>query len=264
MTKYWKPSIAIQASAALHVGAIAGLSVGVLWPWSLCLVLTNHAILTVAGLWPRSTLLGENIRCLPQAACDANQVAITIDDGPDPHVTPLVLDLLDSFKAKASFFCIGSAVLAYPELACEIIRRGHSIENHSYTHRHYFSLMGMSALRREISKAQDAIAQVTGYTPLYFRAPAGLRNPFLDPVLHSLNLKLVSWTRRGFDTVTNDPEKILARLGNGIAAGDILLLHDGNSAKTQADQPVVLEVLPKLLIALQSHGLHPVALNYVS
>ena len=257
----WKPSAAIKASAVLHVGALAGLTAGIAWPWAVGGLLANHAVLTIAGLWPRSTLLGSNLLSLSPAACDAQQIAITIDDGPDPQVTPAVLDILDEAKANATFFCIGKAVEAYPQLAQEIVRRGHTIENHSYAHRHHFSIMGLSQLRGEISRAQNVISEATGRSPIYFRAPAGLRSPLLDPVLQALDLKLVSWTRRGFDTVATDPDKVLKKLGKNLSAGDILLLHDGNSAADAVGKPVVLDVLPKLLARVKALGLHAVSLR---
>lgn len=258
----WKPSPAIKTSAALHLGAVAALGIGVDWPWAVGALVANHALLTTAGLWPRSTMLGANICHLSPRACAVNQMTVTIDDGPHPQVTPAVLDILDASNVKASFFCVGRAVETYPELAREIVMRGHSIENHSYTHPHHFSLMGMNALKTEISKAQDAIFQATGYKSRYFRAPAGLRSPLLDPVLQNLNLKLVSWTRRGFDTMTQDPDKVRERLENKLQAGDILLLHDGNCAITPQGQPVILEVLPKLLNTVKNAGLQAVSLNY--
>ena len=259
--KAWKPSAAIKASAVLHVGALAGLAAGVGWPWVLGGLFANHALLTTAGLWPRSTLLGNNMLRLSQAACDAQQIAITIDDGPNPQVTPAVLDMLDTANAQATFFCIGTAVELHSHLAREIIRRGHTIENHSYAHRHHFSFMGLGQLRTEISRAQSVISQVTGRSPVYFRAPAGLRSPLLDPVLQSLNLQLVSWTRRGFDTVATDPGKVLGRLEKNLAAGDILLLHDGHSATCANGKPVVLDVLPRLLATIQTRSLHAVSLR---
>jgi peptidoglycan-N-acetylglucosamine deacetylase len=259
----WKPSPAIKTSAAMHIGAVAALGFGVAWPWAVGTLVANHALLTAAGLWPRSTLLGANMRRLSPEACAAGQVAITIDDGPHPQVTPAVLDILDASNAKASFFCIGKAVETYPRLAREIVMRGHNIENHSYRHHHHFSLMGISALKTEISRAQEAIFQTTGYRPRYFRAPAGLRSPLLDPVLQNLGLELVSWTRRGFDTITRDPDKVRGRLEHKLRAGDILLLHDGNCAITSTGQPLVLEVLPKLLDKLKISGLHAVSLNYL-
>jgi peptidoglycan-N-acetylglucosamine deacetylase len=257
----WKPSAAIKASAVLHVGALAGLAAGVAWPWAVGGLLANHAVLTIAGLWPRSSLLGNNMRRLSQAACDARQVAITIDDGPNPTVTPAVLDILEAANAQATFFCIGKVVEAHSQLAREIVRRGHTIENHSYNHRHHFSIMGLGQLRSEIGRAQDVISQVTGRKPIYFRAPAGLRSPLLDPVLQQLDLKLVSWTRRGFDTVATDPNKVLKKLVKNLAAGDILLLHDGNSASSPNGQAVLLDVLPKLLVTVRTRGLHAVSVR---
>ena len=119
----------------------------------------------------------------------------------------------------------------------------------------------MSQLRNEISRAQNVISQVTGHRPTYFRAPAGLRSPLLDPVLQSVNLKLVSWTRRGFDTVATDPNKVLRRLEKNLFAGDILLLHDGNAASTTRGQRVVLQVLPKLLETMRNRHFRAVSLR---
>jgi peptidoglycan-N-acetylglucosamine deacetylase len=257
----WKFSPALQASAALHIGAVAAWSSGAPWPWVLGAVAANHAVLTAAGLWPRSTLLGANMLTLSARAQQARQIALTIDDGPDPHVTPAVLDILDAFKVTASFFCVGKAVEEHPQLARDIVRRGHSIENHSYAHRHHFSLMGVVSLRSQITHAQDVIAQITGRAPQFFRAPAGLRSPLLDPVLQSLNLKLVTWTRRGLDTITSDPSVVLRRLENRLTPGDILLLHDGNCALTAQGQPVVLSVLPQLLSNMQRLNISAVSLS---
>lgn len=257
----WNPAPAIKVSAALHVIVLVALLLGVAWQWCLGAIVINHLVLTAAGLWPRSTLVGQNMLSLSQAACQAGQIALTIDDGPDPEVTPALLNLLDKAGAKVTFFCIGRCVEAHPELAREIVRRGHSIENHSYAHRHYFSVLGFGGLQREISRAQEVIERITGRKPQYFRAPAGIRNPLLDPVLQRLGLKLVSWTRRGFDTVNHQADDVLARLQKNLAAGDILLLHDGHCARTQTGQPIILEVLPSLLQTIERLGLKPVPLD---
>jgi peptidoglycan/xylan/chitin deacetylase (PgdA/CDA1 family) len=87
-----------------------------------------------------------------------------------------------------------------------------------------------------------------------------LRNPFLAPVLHRMNLSLVSWTRRGFDTREGDAATVLARLEKNLKAGDILLLHDGHAARTAAGRPVVLDVLPPLLARIRAVDLHAVTL----
>jgi peptidoglycan/xylan/chitin deacetylase (PgdA/CDA1 family) len=188
-------------------------------------------------------------------------VAITIDDGPDPEVTPGVLSQLGHYGARASFFCVGKRVERYPELAQEIVRCGHSVENHTQRHRHTFSLLGPRAIEAEIARAQDSIARVTGASPRFFRAPAGLRNPFLEPVLCRMQLRLATWTRRGFDTVSGNADAVYRRLMNSLQGGDILLLHDGNAARGRAGQPVILEVLPRLLETLISRQLKSVTLR---
>jgi peptidoglycan-N-acetylglucosamine deacetylase len=261
-TSRWRPAPLLVASAAVHVGAAATLIARPrAWPWALGAVLANHVVLAAAGLWPRSQLLGANWTRLPGHGGVAPGIAITIDDGPDPDITPQVLELLADHGASATFFCIGERVLRYPDLAREIVRSGHVIENHSQRHRHNFSLLGPNAMNREISQAQESIFRVTGISPQFFRAPAGLRNPFLDPVLARLKLRLASWTRRGFDTVSGDADAVFRRLTNPLEAGDILLLHDGHAARTGRGQAVILDVLPRLLDALTARGLKSVTLR---
>ncbi|MCE9658569.1 MAG: polysaccharide deacetylase family protein [Burkholderiales bacterium] len=251
----------VKASAAVHAAAgAAALLVPAAWPWALGTVAANHLVLTGAGLWPRSTWLGRNWSRLPEAATARGEIAITIDDGPDPEVTPAVLDLLDAHAVRATFFAIASRAALHPQLCREIVRRGHSVQNHSDRHSHAFSLLGPRGLAREIGAAQARLTDLAGTPPRYFRAPAGLRNPFLAPVLDRLGLELVSWTRRGYDTVRREPADVLARLGKGLAAGDILLMHDGNAARTAAGQPVLLSVLPTLLERAAAAGLRAVTL----
>jgi peptidoglycan/xylan/chitin deacetylase (PgdA/CDA1 family) len=250
-----------KASVAWHAGAgIAALALPSAWPWALGAIVANHLVLTGAGLWPRSSWLGRNWTRLPAAAAARGEIAITIDDGPDAEVTPAVLDLLDAHRARATFFAIASAAARAPALCREIVRRGHSVQNHSDRHSHAFSLLGPRAMAREVGAAQARLADITGVAPRFFRAPAGLRNPFLAPVLERLELELVSWTRRGFDTVRSEPDQVLARLATGLAGGDILLLHDGHAARTSAGRAVVLDVLPRLFERCASAGLHPATL----
>lgn len=258
----WPMPPLVRATFGVHAAALAaGLAVPEAWPWALAGVALNHAALTAAGLTPRSALLGPNVTRLPAAAAARGEAAITLDDGPDPEVTPAVLDLLDAHGAKASFFCIAERAARHPALAREIVARGHSVQNHSHAHRHTFSLLGPRGFAAEIARAQATLADVTGERPVAFRAPAGLRNPFLDPVLHRLGLHLVHWTRRGFDTRERDPQRVLQRLARGLGPGDILLLHDGHAARAPSGRPVVLEVLPPLLAALREARLTPVTLR---
>lgn len=248
----------LKISVAVHLAAAgAWLADHALWPWSVAALVINHALIAAGGLLPRSRLLGPNWTRLP----GADGVALTIDDGPDPDVTPAVLDLLARHGVRATFFCIGERVARYPELARRIAREGHEIGNHTEHHRYVFSLFGPSAMRREIAQAQASISAVCQVMPRFFRAPAGLRNPFLQPCLAQLDLQLASWTRRGYDTVNPDPQVVLERLTRNLAAGDILLLHDGRAARTFEGTPVILAVLPRLLAILARQGLSCVTLS---
>ena len=256
----WPPLL--RASAVWHAGALgAALWVPGAAPWALVAVLLNHALITGSVLLPRSGLLGPNVTRLPAPAVARGEVALTIDDGPDPAVTPQVLKLLADSGQRATFFCIAERALAQPALVHAIVAAGHSVQNHTARHALNFSLLGPAATTNELARAQQAIAAVTGQPPRFFRAPAGFRNPFLAPVLHRMGLVLVSWTRRGFDTRERDPQRVLARLTRELAAGDILLLHDGNAARTTAGEPVILAVLPALLARLQAAGLRSVTLT---
>lgn len=260
----WRPAPLIQASVALHaVGAGVLLARPHLWPWVLGGVVADHLVLTAAGLWPRSRLLGPNWTHLPVPAdpSQPGRIAITIDDGPDPDITPRVLAQLEAHNARATFFCVGARIEQYPQLAREIVARGHGIENHTFHHPLTFSLLGPKRMAREILRTQAVIAGTTGQVAQFFRAPAGLRNPFLERELVKAHLRLVSWTRRGFDTVNNDPATVLGRLTRGLRAGDIVLLHDGHAARTAGGTAVILEVLPALLQRLAASSLEPVTLR---
>jgi peptidoglycan/xylan/chitin deacetylase (PgdA/CDA1 family) len=251
----------MKASFALHGAAALGtLALPAAWPWALGALAANHAVLTLAGLLPRSTLLGPNLTRLPAAAAARNEIALTIDDGPDPAVTPRVLDLLDAAGARASFFCIGWRARENPALCREIVARGHRVENHGDSHSNAFSAFGLRRIKADIAAAQDTLSAITGQAPRFFRATAGLRNPFLDPVLAALDLRLAAWSRRAYDTREGRPDVVLGRLTRGLGAGDILLMHDGHAARTPDGQPVILAVLPHLLRKLAEHGLKPVTL----
>lgn len=262
MPRPWKPTPTLLLSGVIHVAA--GISVLIApgtWPWALGAVLANQMLITIGCLLPRSALLGPNLTRLPPAAIARREIALTIDDGPDPEVTPHVLDLLDASGAKASFFCIGHLARQYPDLCREIVARGHSIENHSERHAKAFATFGPFRMRADVLAGQATLGEISGRPPQFFRPTAGLRNPFLAPILARHDLLQATWTRRAFDTRQGDPEIVLQRLTNGLAAGDILLLHDGNAARSANGIPVILNVLPDLLQRIAAARLTPVTLT---
>jgi peptidoglycan/xylan/chitin deacetylase (PgdA/CDA1 family) len=221
----------------------------------------NHLVITITGLLPRSHWLGSNWTRLPEWSANRNEIALTIDDGPEPEVTPQVLDMLDRYQVKATFFCIGRRANLYPELTKEIMQRGHEVGNHSQRHHHNFSLSGTQGITREVAKAQETLTNITGVVPKFFRAPAGLRNMFLAPVLSRLNLQLAHWSIRAYDTKVKNPEKVSTKLLSGLKPGAILLLHDGNAARTKSGEPMILAVLPKLIEAAKQQNLRFVTLT---
>jgi peptidoglycan/xylan/chitin deacetylase (PgdA/CDA1 family) len=225
-------------------------------------IVANHVAITTAGMFPRCGWLGPNLTRIPDRRAGGGVVALTFDDGPDPLVTPQVLDLLEGAGARATFFCIGRRAEAHPEIIAAIRERGHGIENHSYSHPNGFALRGPSGLDREVREGQDAIERSGGGRPRFFRAPAGIQNPWLPEVLDRAGLDLVSWTRRGFDTVSHDATRVAARLVRNLGAGDILLMHDGSAAVVDG-RPVVLEALPRVLHAISEKGLRSESLHSV-
>lgn len=260
----WRLSPFLTASAGLHGVALATLLASPRsWGLVLTTVLGNHLAIGAAGMLPRCALLGPNITRLPAARAGSELVGLTFDDGPDPKVTPAVLDLLAMAGARATFFCIGQRAEAYPGVVAAIRARGHGVENHSYSHPNGFALRGPHGLRREILRAQEAIERSGGGRPSLFRAPAGIQNLWLAAVLAKAGLSLVSWSRRGFDTVTRSGARVASRLERGLCPGDILLLHDGSSARDANGRPVVLEALPRVLDEMSRKGLRSEALHAV-
>ena len=245
----------IRASALLHIAAGPILIASpAAWQIVLAVLIANHALLVAAGLWPTSSWLGPNLRRLPPGHA-THHVALTFDDGPDPEITPQVLEILARHEARATFFVVGRRAAEQPELIRQMHEAGHCIGNHTWQHTPWFFFKTGKGLIDEIRRTQEVIQALCGVAPALFRAPAGIRGPFLQTALGRTRLKLVSWTRRGFDTVEDKPDRILRRLLRNLRAGDVLLLHDHGSVRTATGTPVVIEVLPRLLEALHERGL---------
>jgi len=165
-SRAWRPSPLLTASAGLHAAAAALLAVAPHhWRLAVAALVGNHTLLGGAGLWPRSRLLGPNLCRFSGAAARRGEVALTFDDGPDPRVTPGVLDCLERYGVRASFFCIGRRAETHPDLVAETVRRGHRVENHSYSHPPAFTCYPPAALRRELRRAQEALARAGGAAP---------------------------------------------------------------------------------------------------
>ncbi|MBU2903729.1 MULTISPECIES: polysaccharide deacetylase family protein [Arenibacter] len=182
-----------------------------------------------------------------------NLVAITFDDGPHPNFTPKVLELLQKYNARASFFCVGQQVNLFGGIAQKIVDNGHTIGNHTYTHSNKFGFFGTQKVILELQKTNATIKEVTGLNPKLYRPAFGVTNPSIRRAVKKLELKTVGWNIRSLDTTKRSKKVILKRITNKIKKGDIILLHD-SSEKT-------VEVLEQLLLFLQQHKMQSVTVD---
>jgi peptidoglycan/xylan/chitin deacetylase (PgdA/CDA1 family) len=179
----YRPSPFLMASAMAHLVALGGLAVRPhLWPFLVGVMVADHVGLALGGLLPRARLLGPNVSSMPATSTARGEVALTIDDGPFPDVTPAVLDVLDSHNARASFFCVGERVHKHPRIISEAVDRGHKIENHTWSHPRGSSSSPSGSRTR--SKGSGCDSRGHWKATEYFRAPAGIRSPWLEPTLH--------------------------------------------------------------------------------
>jgi peptidoglycan/xylan/chitin deacetylase (PgdA/CDA1 family) len=189
---------------------------------------TAFAMVTTIGLgvsFPQLRLFGPFICWGPK---DRKRVALTFDDGPDERSTPALLQLLRERSVRAAFFGVGKRVAAHPEIAAQIVREGHLLENHSYSHSNTTNFFTVPRLRAELNQAQESIRSATGIAPKCFRPPMGLSNPRVFRAARETGLAVIGWSARGLDTKLSDPEEIVSRICRRIEPGAIILLHDGN------------------------------------
>ena len=216
-----------------------------LWWWSpfaaLGVLMLSHALVLYPTLRPSSQWLGP---VATRFATSNREVWLTIDDGPTDD-TAALLDALDSRGARATFFVKGDLAARHPDRIREIVRRGHSVANHSYSHPSaWFWCLPRGRVRQEIVQCNRVLREITGDEPVLFRAPVGMKNPFVHPALGGMTL--VGWTARAFDTTVEDPEQVLRRLQPDVGPGAILLLHQGRRTSVR--------IISRVVDALQADG----------
>lgn len=214
-------------------------------PWiALILLALLHLPILWGTLSPHSAMFGPVLRRVPSQ----RQVWLTIDDGPSAD-TRAMLDLLDHHDAKATFFLVAARAQQHPQLVEAIRSRGHDIGNHSTTHpAQWFWALPPARMAAEIEQAQQTLTHLTGQPPRWFRAVAGHANPFVAPVLKRLGLSRVSWSARGYDGVSGDPQAVIRRIARNLDDGAIVLLHEG------ARHGRSVEILARVLELLDARG----------
>ncbi|HXJ81149.1 MAG TPA: polysaccharide deacetylase family protein [Candidatus Methylomirabilis sp.] len=177
--------------------------------------------------------------------------ALTFDDGPDREWTPRVLDILARERVTATFFLIGRRAAAAPDVTRRIVEDGHELGNHTWSHRSLW-LCGPQETEREIVQGHDAIARAAGTAPRYFRAPWGLTNLAVFPVLRRLATPCVFWTVQTEGQRAAGPERQLRIAAERVKPGAIFDLHDADGVRGAGDRTV--QMLPGLIGALRQEG----------
>lgn len=231
----------------LGFAIVAPFALILLWPYSppaaVGVLALSHALLLYPMLRPNLQWLGPVVT---RFTTPRPEVWLTIDDGPTED-TRAVLDLFERHGVRATFFVKGVLTERRPDLVQEIMRRGHSLANHSHTHpagSFWCSLPGRVAL--EIDDCNRALSKATGSAPRWFRAPVGIKNPAVHPLLDRRGMRLIGWSARGFDTFVQDPDVVLTRLLPNVSPGAILMLHQGREHS--------LRILERVIIALKERG----------
>lgn len=248
---------------ALQLGAL-GLTVALVLAFGPSLATIGapallFALLVADGVFrPASALL------LPvhlRAPGAEKQVALTFDDGPDPEVTPKVLDALSAAGARATFFVIGRHAEAHPDLVRRMIAEGHQVANHSFDHARTLNFASARRMQEEIEAGGRAVANVTGQAePRWYRPPVGLKSPPLARAAKRLGLEVVMWSVHGRDTRGATPDAIAHRVLAAARPGAIVLLHDGHDRGGPA-RAATAEALPAILRGLAERGLEPVTIE---
>jgi peptidoglycan-N-acetylglucosamine deacetylase len=191
---------------------------------------------------------------------DSERIALSFDDGPDPRMTPLVLDALAQANVRATFFVIGKWLAAHPQLARRMVAEGHVLGNHSWNHSRLQNFYFTKRHMQEIESCEQAIKALTGSaSPVLYRPPVGLKSGDLGRAAYRHNLTLVAWSLHARDTFRPDPERVARRVLKKIRGGDIVLLHDGHDLpgrrRTHCAQAVRL-----ILQGLRAKGLECVTI----
>jgi peptidoglycan-N-acetylglucosamine deacetylase len=174
---------------------------------------------------------------------DGSRAALTFDDGPDEDATPAVLDALDRFEIKATFFVVGEQLLRNHAIAREAAARGHELALHGFGHPDHDDLGG-AASRDEIARGVGAFEAATGRSPRFYRPPYGRFNEWSYKASHDLGLQPVYWSAWGSDWEDIAPERIAHLVSRDLVPGAIVLLHDSPRYAHRASAMATAEAIP--------------------
>jgi peptidoglycan-N-acetylglucosamine deacetylase len=212
-----------------------------------------------AACVPSAQLFGPTVR----RTGNPRTIALTFDDGPNPAITPALLELLDRHSVRATFFLIGAHVRACRELARAIADGGHTIGNHTDTHP-ALPLLSARRISEELARCDDAISSATQRRARWMRPPYGFRSPLLNGIVAERKAAgVVMWSRLARDWKPQPAEPVVQRLRR-VVGGDIVLLHDGDHRAPGGDRRHTVEALAAWIPRWKQAGLRMVTLDEVA
>ncbi|MBI3671140.1 MAG: polysaccharide deacetylase family protein [Acidobacteria bacterium] len=232
-----------------------------LWPIiaPAALAAAGAGLASWGAMGPSAQLFGPTLR---RTGSDKT-LALTFDDGPNPAITPRLLDLLEQHHVRATFFLIGRFVRACPDLVREVAARGHRIGNHTDTHPNLIWL-SRARIREELVRCQESIAEVLGSAPLWMRPPYGYRGPHLDAVVHQQGItNVVMWSVIVGDWKPQPAARLIARL-RSVRGSDMVVLHDGDHRALGGDRQRTLTALEHWLPRWLDAGLEFVTVDAIA
>lgn len=210
-------------------------------------VMLTGFILTVWGAF--DIRLGYFTKVYYKAATKEKKIALTFDDGPHP-VTNQVLDLLQKYNMKATFFCIGKEIEKYPEIVKRIHEEGHTVGNHTFTHTTKMGFLPSRKIKQEIRITDTVIYHIINERPLLFRPPFGVTNPSIAKSVKRLKKSVIGWNVRSLDTILTKEHTILSRVLPRLKPGAIILFHDTSERTAKTLEQLLLYMSHKKYISV--------------
>jgi|SRR5579872_5275679 len=218
------------------------------------LAITGAAIAVTTGYyqssWPTPQWFGRTFVGLPRSV---KQLALTYDDGPNDPYTLRLLEVLDKYQVRATFFMVGQYVRQRPDIVCEVASAGHVIGNHSFTHP-LLTFQSEAEIRTQLLNCRAALNDAVGEHSNLFRPPFGGRRPAVLRVARELGLEPVMWRVTGFDWDAKSAAAIEKNVRWQMRGGDVILLHDGGHEAMGTDRSKTIVATENMLKRYQDEG----------
>jgi peptidoglycan/xylan/chitin deacetylase (PgdA/CDA1 family) len=256
--------IAIATAISFSVGGVTGGVMASLAPFGPIHVVTGAVVLLViealllTGVFERRAPFFGSV--FWRGPVNLRAICLTFDDGPNEPHTSQVLDVLEQFDVKATFFLIGKNVETFPDVVSRMSAGGHDIGNHGYDHS-VLPLKSPAYIRDQIEKTNEVIERVSGRRPSLFRASHGWRNPWVNRVALAAGCLPVAWTLGVWDTDRPGAEVIRERTLEHLENGCIVLLHDGRGMEHGTDASQLIEALPHIIRGARERGYRFITLS---